>query len=488
MSTSWIQERTLSADAAASYIRNGMTVAMSGYTSSGYPKSITEALENRRAAGETLGIDLISGSALGEVDERLSDIIIRRVPLQESKALAARINKGETHYAEQQIGKIVRLLESGKLGKIDVAVIEVADIKEDGELLLGPSIGISPLLISLVDHIIIERNHGIPACISSLHDIFMPGSPPHRTVIPFERIAERIGKGSVKVPIEKVIGIVECNNPPEPVIMRAPTQVHRQITEHLMTFLRSEYPIGQGKTLPPIQTGFGQIAMAITDALSCSEYNDLKLFSGTLNERHMEMIAAGKVTEATATYMQFTPRTKELFETVKDLEKKLVLRNLEVINCAETTSRFGILALNSCIELDIYGNVNSSHIGGTRVVNGIGGGANFAQNAGLSVMLVPSVGKDGAISTIVPMVSHVDINEHDIDVVVTEHGYADLRGLDDMERANTIIQYCASPMYRDQLQAYLMNAKKKSGGHHPQDMVAAGLWYEQLKQTGTMLA
>ncbi len=137
--------------------------------------------------------------------------------------------------------------------------------------------------------------------------------------------------------------------------------------------------------------------------------------------------------------------------------------------------------------MDIYGNVNSSHIAGSRVVNGIGGGANFAQNSGLSVMLMPSISKGGAISNIVPMVSHQDISEHDIDIVVTENGLADLRGLDEAERADVIIKNCASDIYQDQLSKYLLKAREECGGHHPQLPQEAFEWYTRLKTKKTML-
>ena len=102
-------------------------------------------------------------------------------------------------------------------------------------------------------------------------------------------------------------------------------------------------------------------------------------------------------------------------------------------------------------------------------------------------MLIPSSAKVGAISNIVPMVSHQDICEHDIDVVITENGLADLRGLDDGERADAIIKNCASGAYQEQLEDYLGNARKKCGGHHPQLPEEAFAWYRRLKEEKTML-
>ena len=78
-----------------------------------------------------------------------------------------------------------------------------------------------------------------------------------------------------------------------------------------------------------------------------------------------------------------------------------------------------------------------------------------SRNAYLSVFATKSVAKDGKISSIVPMVTHVDHNEHDVDIIVTEIGLADLRGLAPRERAQRIIDHCVAEPYRAMLQAYV---------------------------------
>ena len=110
----------------------------------------------------------------------------------------------------------------------------------------------------------------------------------------------------------------------------------------------------------------------------------------------------------------------------------------------EIIRRLGVIAMNGMIEADIYGNVNSTHVMGSRIQNGIGGSGDFARNGYLSIFMAPSTAQKGTISTIVPMVSHVDHTEHDVQVVVTEQGLADLRGLSPRQRAHLIIEKCAS--------------------------------------------
>ena len=113
----------------------------------------------------------------------------------------------------------------------------------------------------------------------------------------------------------------------------------------------------------------------------------------------------------------------------------IILRPQEISNHPELIRRLGCLAMNGMIEADIYGNVNSTHVNGTAIMNGIGGSGDFARNAYISFFMTPSTAKKGAVSCIVPMVTHVDHTEHDVHVLVTEQGLADLRGLSPKQRA-----------------------------------------------------
>ena len=128
--------------------------------------------------------------------------------------------------------------------------------------------------------------------------------------------------------------------------------------------------------------------------------------------------------------------------------------------------RLGIIAINTAIEVDIYGNANSTHISGTKMMNGIGGSGDFERNAYISIFTCPSTAKGGLISSIVPMVSHQDHSEHDVNVIVTEQGVADLRGKSPIERAHLIIENCAHPDYKPFLRAYLESAKMGQTRHN----------------------
>jgi succinyl-CoA:acetate CoA-transferase len=167
--------------------------------------------------------------------------------------------------------------------------------------------------------------------------------------------------------------------------------------------------------------------------------------------------------------------------------EKIVLRPQEISNNPGIIRRLGVIAMNGMIEADIYGNVNSTHVMGSRIQNGIGGSGDFARNGYLSIFMAPSSAKKGTISTIVPMVSHVDHTEHDVCVLVTEQGLADLRGLSPRQRARLVIEKCASPEYKPLLLDYLSRAEHLSYGKHTPHLLTESLgWHNRYLRSGNM--
>lgn len=480
-----LRNRIASAAEGAAYIKDGMTIAMGGYTSSGYPKAIARELAKRKEAGENFKINFITGANDGPLDTILGNLIKRRAPMIESKVLSGLANQGEICYIEQQMSKMPRLIQSGAFGTIDIAVVEVIRITEEGYLVPTSSVGMIPNLLEAAEKIIIEINLAQPTELDGMHDIYEVAAPPHRIPIPLTKVNQKIGEPYIKVDLDKIICLVESSELDETSKLAESKPEMIRIAENLFDFLAQEVK-KNWKYLPPIQTGFGNLASEIVHAFEKSEFQDITFFCGGLQEANLDLIVKGKVKAASTGSIQMTPAVIEMMHKHADIIRKtVVIRNGDITNNAEIIGRMGLIALSTGIEMDIYGNVNSSHISGTKVVNGIGGGANFAQNAGLSIMLIPSEKNNGAISNIVPMVSHHDICEHDIDIVITENGIADLRGKGEVERAVEIIHHCAGS-YQEQLKEYLENAIKKAGGHHPQILAEAFSWHTRLKEKGTM--
>lgn len=484
-----LQNRVVSAQKAAACIRAGMTVAMSGYAMAGYPKAVVAELVRRKNSGENLSIHLVTGANVPVLDEQLGQagIIARRTPMCAHPSLARQVNTGTVHYVEQQMNKMPRLIRSGRLGLIDVAVIEALGIDEQGNLIPTTSSGLSHLLMDAAASIIIEINTAQPEQLSALHDLYLQEPPPKALPIPLVSVRQRIGRSTLPVDPAKVRAIVIHHAPERAAPPPSGTPETDRIAQHLFDFLEIEWHRVYDGCLPPLQMGFGSLATSIARSLARSPFQDLQFFCGGVGEAILELLVSGKAAAVSTAGLEMSERVEEIIRSTPGLSDRLVIRNGDIINHSETIGRMGLIALNTGIEIDVYGNVNSSHISGSRVVNGIGGGANFAQNAGLSVILLPSTGKSGAISTIVPMVSHQDINEHDVDVIITEHGVADLRGLDDSERADAIIHHCTAGAYQAQLEAYVQKARTICGGHHPQLPEEAFAWHRRLAEQGSML-
>jgi succinyl-CoA:acetate CoA-transferase len=265
-------------------------------------------------------------------------------------------------------------------------------------------------------------------------------------------------------------------------------ETSKTISKNLIDFLRQEVNLGRlPRNLLPIEIGVGAIPSAVLDELGHSEFENLEFYSSILNDRVLDLIDRGKVRAASGSgFFLSSQGEKRFIENIGFYKKHIVLRTVEIADCPEVVMRLGILGLNGAIEIDIYGHVNSSHISGGDVISGVGGAHDFAMNAYLSVILLPSIAKNGNISCVVPMVSHVDIPEHGVDVIVTEQGVADVRGLTPKERAGRIIDVCAHPAYRPLLKDYFERAKKSGGGHEPHLIEESFAFHQRLSKTGSM--
>ncbi len=198
-------------------------------------------------------------------------------------------------------------------------------------------------------------------------------------------------------------------------------------------------------TLLPLQSGVGNIANAVLFGLEEGPFEGLTSYTEVIQDGMIRLLKSGKLTRASATAFSLSPEMlTEVNADMASYRKKIVLRPQEISNHPEIIRRLGVIAMNGMIEADIYGNVNSTHVMGSRIQNGIGGSGDFARNGYLSIFMAPSTAQKGSISTIVPMASHVDHTEHDVSVIVTEQGLADLRGLSPKQRAQLIIEKCAS--------------------------------------------
>lgn len=464
-----------SADEAASVVDNGMTVAITGFGSVGYPKSVPPALDDH----ESLTI-LSAGSVGGEIDETLvkSGTIDRRAHFQSRPAIRDAINVGDIAFFDRHVSQFGDELRFNGGLDVDVAIIEAVAVGEDW-FIPSTSIGHAPSIIRAADQLVLEVNHAQPIALKAIHDIYERASPPDREPIPIDGPIDRIGDARIEFDPDALEMVVETDTADDPYTFRTPTTADQAIAANLGSFLESEIQSNpMFSSTVSMQFGVGSLGNALMGTLAEIEFGDRTViyFGEVFQDGLLDMLDSGRLAGASATSLALSNAGQErFFDEIDQYAKNVVLRPADLSNNPALIERFGVIGVNSAIEVDCYGNANATHIGGTRMISGIGGGGDFVRNSRLSIIALPSTAAGGAVSRIVPMTPHVDHTEHDVSIVVTEHGVADLRGCSPRERATKIIAI-ADPTFRDDLKAYRDRAAGGSG-QTPHDLETAFDWH-----------
>lgn len=483
----------ITAEEAASYIKNGDNVAFSGFTASGTPKVVTVALAERakklHEEGKPFKINVFTGASTNDhVDGELAraEAINVRTPYQSHGDMRKSLNSGGMHYFDQHLSHLSQDLRYGFFGDIDVAIIEVTEMSPNGEVVLGAGLGMTPTIAAMAKKVIIEYSSYYKNSFRGFHDNYIPLDPPHRREIPIYKPTDRIGSPVLKIDPKKIIGVVPSNASESIKPFTAPDEISHRIGENICNFLASQLREGRiPKEFLPIQSGVGNVANAVLYGLGENpEIPHFQMYTEVIQDAVMDLMQEGKCTFASTCALTFSDEAMLHFmENIDFFRGKVLMRPGEISNSPEVVRRLGLIAMNTALEADIFGNVNSTHVLGTKMMNGIGGSGDFCRNAYLSIFSCPSIQKGGKISTIVPMVSHVDHSEHSVKILATEQGVADLRGKDPRQRAETIIENCVHPMYKELMWDYL---KMAQGGHTPHSLKAAFALHEALTDKGDM--
>ncbi|GAA6062313.1 hypothetical protein JCM10212_006865 [Sporobolomyces blumeae] len=495
----------------AELFKDGDYLGWSGFTGVGYPKVVPAAIAEHVEANDLQGkmrFNLFVGASTGpETEERWAknDMIARRYPHQVGKSIAKGINEGRIEFADKHLSMFAQDLTYGfySLKKnrgdptkpLDWAIVEATEILEDGSIVPGASVGATPEILQSAEKIIIEVNTTLPS-LRNLHDINQSFLPPHRQPYLITKPSDRIGTVSIPVDPARVVAIVESNKPDNTGTNAAETEDSKRIAQNLIAFFEDEVAAGRmPKSLLPLQSGIGNVANSIIGGLAESPFENLQVWTEVLQDTFLNLLDSGKLDFATATSIRFSPEQFKVF--YRDYHKyvdKLLLRSQQVANAPEIIRRLGVIAMNTPLEVDIYAHANSTNALGTRMLNGLGGSGDFLRNAKYSVMHTPSSRPSKTdptgISCIVPFATHVDHTEHDLDVIVTEQGLADVRGLSPRERAKVIIEKCSHPDYRDQLMDYyeraLHDCLKRGAAHQPHILKSAFKMHTNFQENGTM--
>lgn len=490
--------RTMTAEQAAALIPHGVNVGMSGFTGAGYPKALPQAIaqhaKSEHAAGRPYKINVWTGaSTAAEMDGALAEAgaLGQRLPFNTDPTCRARINAGEIDFIDMHLSHVAQHAWFGFLGPMSVAVVEVLGVTEDGRLIPSTAVGNNKTWLEIADKVILEVNNKPPAKMEGMHDIYYGTAiPPRRVPIALTHADDRIGEPYLRVDPAKVVAVVETHKGDRDNVFAQPDANSNLIAASIIDFLAHEMKMGRlPKEMLPIQSGVGNVANAVLAGLLTGPFENLLGFTEVLQDGMLDLLRAGKMSRASATSISLSGSAYRDFEENIDFyRERIILRPQEISNHPELVRRLGVIAMNSMIEADIYGNINSTHVMGTGMMNGIGGSGDFARNGYLSFFVTPSVAKGGKISCIVPMCSHVDHTEHDTQIIVTEQGLADLRGLSPRKRAQVIIDRCAHPDFRPQLQDYFDRAQRQGALHTPHILGEALSWHQRFVETGDMRA
>lgn len=374
-------------------------------------------------------------------------------------------------------------------------VVEATDILEDGSIVPGASVGATPELVQMADKIIIEVNTSIPS-FEGLHDITMTDLPPKRKPYLIMGVEDRVGTTSIPIDPEKVVGVLHSDYRDQTAPNTPADEGSQKIADHIIEFWTHEVKHGRlPDSLLPIQSGIGNIANAVVGGLNDSNFKNLKVWTEVIQDTFLDLFDSGKLDFATATSVRFSPDGfKRFYDNWEAYHNKLLLRSQQVSNSPEIIRRLGVIGMNTPVEVDIYAHANSTCVLGSRMLNGLGGSADFLRSSKYSIMHTPSTRPSKTdphgVSCIVPMCTHVDQTEHDLDVVVTEAGLADVRGLSPRERARVIIDKCAHEIYRPILKEYFEKAEweclRKGMGHEPHLLWNSFDMHKALVEQGSM--
>ncbi len=484
----------MTAQEAAQFVQNGDNVGFGGFTPSGSPKAVPAAIAQRakeeHEKGNPFKIGMFTGASTGDkLDGELAraNAVLFRTPYQSHKDMRPLLNAHEVQYFDMHLSELAQSLRYGFLGKVNVAIVEACDVTENGEIVPTCGVGIFPTVCKLADKIIVELNSQHPKELRGMHDIYEPLDPPCRREIPVFEPSDRAGQPFVKVDPAKIVAVVKTDIPNDDSKFAPLDPVTEAIGNNVANFLAKEMKEGRiPQSFLPMQSGVGNVANAVLGALgSNKDIPAFNVYTEVIQDAVISMMKEGRVKFASGCSLSVSNAVlNDIYTNLDFFKDKILMRPQEISNNPEVARRLGLIAINTALEADIFGNINSTHVMGTKMMNGIGGSGDFTRSAFLSIFTTPSTAKDGKISSFVPMVSHLDHSEHSVKIIVTEYGVADLRGKSPIQRANEIINNCVHPDYKPLLREYLEKGAKN--GHTPHILNCALAFHQEFIKSGDM--
>ena len=385
------------------FFKPGMNLGWSGFTPAGYPKVVPIAVADHVEKNNLQGkwkFNLFIGASVGaETEDRWAtlDMIDRRWPYQTGKNIAKGINEGRIRMGDKHLSLFAQDLGYGfytkdsETGKLDLAIIEVSAITEDGGLVPTSSCGVIPEILMVCDKVIIEVNTGQPS-FEGIHDLVSCNTPPNRQILGITKAGERIGSTSIPCDPSKIIAVVESKLRDKGRAFTDMDATSEAIAAHIIDFFSNEVKAGRlPKNLLPLQSGVGSIANAVVGGLAKGPFYNLSVYTEVLQDTMLDLFDSGRLDSASSCSLSLSenPGFPRFFDNWDKYFSKITLRPLSISNAPEPIRRLGCIAMNTPVEIDMYAHANSTLVGGTRMINGLGGSGDFLRNGFLKIMHTP---------------------------------------------------------------------------------------------------
>lgn len=412
--------KLLTAQEAVKHIKDGDRVVV-GHAC-GEPTALLNALVEN--SSNLKGVETVHMVNMGEGPHLSPDVDghIRHNSMFSSKVEREALKEGRADFTPTFFSQAPSLLSDGTL-PVDVALIHVSTPDKHGYVSLGVAVDYTITAAKVAKITIAQVNENMPRC-----------------------------HGNCFMHVSEIDYFVEANEP----LIELPRPKIGDIEKAIGKNCASLIP--DGATL---QLGIGALPDAVL--LSLKDKKDLGIHTEMFSDGVVDLIEQGVVNNKAKTLnpgksvATFLMGTKRLYDYVDD-NPSVMMEKVDYTNDPYVAAQNdNLIAINSCVQVDIMGQVASESVGSTQI-SGVGGQMDFVRAANMSkggkaIIAIASTAAGGKISKIVPFLDKgttVTTGRCDVHYIVTEYGVADLRGKTLRERGRLLINI-AHPDFRPEL-------------------------------------
>lgn len=308
-----LKSKVMSAQQAAQFVKSGMVLGISGFTSVGSPKAVPLALVE---SGHAKDLTISVGAAVSdEVDGAMirAGLVSRRFGHQSNSDLRKAINSGAVEFSDLHISHLPMNMKQDCGLHTNVAMIECTAVSEEG-LYPAASCGSSDAAVASADMVIVEVNTTLPEGLIGMHDVFEIGVPPHAKIIPITKPDDRVGTPFIPCDPDKIVAIVMTDREDPPQKFKPTTPATDEIGKNVIKFLKGEIAAGRLPENPgPFQSGVGSVGNAVLGGLASSGFKGLSMYTEVMQDAALDLIDQGVFRFVSSSSIALTAENRKRF-------------------------------------------------------------------------------------------------------------------------------------------------------------------------------